>query len=86
MEAFFKVLKTFTTVRHHFDNRIRVFCHKLWMYYNEDSAGKRHKVLLESERTAQLEKKIFHVDVDSDVYREAITGYKKFLFVELKKI
>ncbi|KAF9548023.1 hypothetical protein EC957_007306 [Mortierella hygrophila] len=37
----------------------------------KDPAGKRHKALLESEQTALLEKKIFHVDVDGDVYRQA---------------
>ncbi|KAF9137920.1 hypothetical protein BGX30_009781, partial [Mortierella sp. GBA39] len=77
LDPFFEILKVLRTARRPFDNRIRAFCHKLWTYYIEDPAGKRHKALLESEQTALLEKKIFHVDVDGDVYRQATEGVEK---------
>ncbi|KAF9170930.1 hypothetical protein BGX20_008339, partial [Mortierella sp. AD010] len=54
-----------------FDNRIRSFCHKLYGFYKIDTVGIRHWKLLESERSAFLEKKIYHVDVDGNLYRNA---------------
>ncbi|KAF8933645.1 hypothetical protein BGZ47_010776, partial [Haplosporangium gracile] len=44
----------------------------LWTYYMTDPKGKLRKELLESQQKALMEKQILHVDVDGDVYRQAI--------------
>ncbi|KAI1288882.1 hypothetical protein EDD11_009572, partial [Mortierella claussenii] len=71
LSPFFETLEILMVARKGFDYRIRTFCHRLWSYYNTDPDGKRHRMLLESEQSTMLEKKIFHVDVDGNLYRQA---------------
>ncbi|KAF9398090.1 hypothetical protein BGX21_008171, partial [Mortierella sp. AD011] len=71
LDSFFETLELLMVARKPFDNRIRSFCHKLYGFYKIDTVGIRHWKLLESERSAFLEKKIYHVDVDGNLYRNA---------------
>jgi len=61
-----------------FDNGIRHFCFLLWKYYCEGPDGIQHRRLFESERSTLMEKKIFHVDVDGNLYRQATEGIEYY--------
>jgi hypothetical protein len=74
LDTFFKAMELLMVAQKPFDHRIRSFCYKLWKFYNTDSLGVRHRKLLESEQSAQMEKKFYHVDADTKLYRSAIDG------------
>ncbi|GJJ74259.1 hypothetical protein EMPS_06617 [Entomortierella parvispora] len=69
-----EMMKSLSECRHVADNRIRRFCFQLLKFYTEDSAGKRRRKLLESEQATRLEKNIFHVEADGNLYRQATEG------------